>query len=178
MSADYVLLGKEPGEGQGAGPAYEPPDTCPCCGRKVDGTVCPVCGYPLPAVPPRGPRYAVLSESLYYHSDRAAQQLERFCGIPRERAKAMLEAASGATAARVLLRRDLPDSAAQYLAAHLDRDLFSPLRIVEDAGEDADVLLAKPAAMTLPPSAGGDKGIGFWGAVLAVIVALVILSFF
>ena len=27
VSADYVLLGKEPGEGQTA--AYEPPDTCP-----------------------------------------------------------------------------------------------------------------------------------------------------
>ena len=157
VSADYVLLGRETEESRSAGTAYEMPDACPCCGRKVDGTVCPVCGYPLPAVPPRGPRYAVLSESLYYHSDRAAQQLERFCGIPRERAKAMLEAASGATAARVLLRRDLPDSAAQYLAAHLDRDLFSPLRIVEDAGEDADVLLAKPAAMTLPPSAGAMK---------------------
>ena len=178
VSADYILLGKEPEARQSAGTAYEMPDTCPCCGRKVDGTVCPVCGYPLPAVPPRGPRYAVLSESLYYHNDRAAPQLEQFCGMSREQAKAMLETASAATVTGVLLRRDLPDSAAQYLAAHLDRDLFSPLRIVEDAGEDEDVLLKKPTAMTLPPPAGGNKGIGFLGAVLAVIVALVILSFF
>ena len=32
VSADYVLLGKEPGEGQSTGPAYEPPDTCPAAG--------------------------------------------------------------------------------------------------------------------------------------------------
>ena len=96
VSADYILLGKEPEARQSARTAYEMPDTCPCCGRKVDGTVCPVCGYPLPAVPPRGPRYAVLSESLYYHSDRAAPQLEQFCGMSREQAKAMLETASAA----------------------------------------------------------------------------------
>ena len=42
VSADYVLLGKEPGEGQTA--AYEPPDTCPCCGLKVSGSICPECG--------------------------------------------------------------------------------------------------------------------------------------
>ena len=49
VSADYVLLGKEPGEGQTA--AYEPPDTCPCCGRKVSGSICPECGYQLPSAP-------------------------------------------------------------------------------------------------------------------------------
>ena len=66
VSADYVLLGKEPEESAApAAPVYTPPDTCPCCGRAVEGTICPVCGYPLPAVPPRGPRYAVISTSQY-----------------------------------------------------------------------------------------------------------------
>lgn len=148
VSADYVLLGKEPGEGQSSGPAYEPPDTCPCCGRPVEGSICPSCGFTLPTTPPRGPRYAIISESIYFQNEKAAQQLEHFCGIPLEQAKAILKAAS---VTGVLLRRDLTDSAAQYLAAHLSRDLFSPLRIVEDAGEAEDALLDKPSAMTLPP---------------------------
>ena len=175
VSADYVLLGKEPGEGQSSGPAYEPPDTCPCCGRPVEGSICPSCGFTLPTTPPRGPRYAIISESIYFQNEKAAQQLEHFCGIPLEQAKAILKAAS---VTGVLLRRDLTDSAAQYLAAHLSRDLFSPLRIVEDAGEAEDALLDKPSAMTLPPPAEGNSGIGFFGVVLAVIVALLILSFF
>lgn len=166
---------KEPGEGQSSGPAYEPPDTCPCCGRPVEGSICPSCGFTLPTTPPRGPRYAIISESIYFQNEKAAQQLEHFCGIPLEQAKAILKAAS---VTGVLLRRDLTDSAAQYLAAHLSRDLFSPLRIVEDAGEAEDALLAKPSAMTLPPPAEGNSGIGFFGVVLAVIVALLILSFF
>ena len=175
VSADYVLLGKEPGDGQSTGPAYGPPDTCPCCGRPVEGSICPSCGFTLPTTPPRGPRYAIISESIYFQNEKAAQQLEHFCGIPLEQAKAILKAAS---VTGVLLRRDLTDSAAQYLAAHLSRDLFSPLRIVEDAGEAEDALLAKPSAMTLPPPAEGNSGIGFFGVVLAVIVALLILSFF
>ena len=59
VSADYVLLGREPEESQSAGPAYEMPDTCPCCGRKVSGSICPGCGYHVPNYPPRGARYAV-----------------------------------------------------------------------------------------------------------------------
>ena len=79
---------------------------------------------------------------------------------------------------RVLLRRDLTDSAAQYLAANL-RDTFFDLRIVLDEGESDDALLNKKSAMELPPSAHPEKsGLGFWGVVAAVIVALLILSLF
>lgn len=53
VSADYVLLGKEPEE-QTAVESYVRPDTCPCCGQAVDGTICPSCGYPLPDTPPPG----------------------------------------------------------------------------------------------------------------------------
>ena len=42
VSADYVLLGKEPEESDDqTPPAYTLPDTCPCCGRKVSGSICP-----------------------------------------------------------------------------------------------------------------------------------------
>lgn len=176
VSADYVLLGKEPGEGQSSGPAYEPPDTCPCCGRPVEGSICPSCGFTLPTTPPRGPRYAIIAASRYYSNAYAEKQLVRYCGMTEEQAQELLR--RGSAPSYTVLRRDLTDSAAQYLAAHLSRDLFSPLRIVEDAGEAEDALLAKPSAMTLPPPAEGNSGIGFFGVVLAVIVALLILSFF
>ena len=79
---------------------------------------------------------------------------------------------------RVLLRRDLTDSAAQYLAANL-RDTFFDLKIVLDEGESDDTLLTRESAMELPPSAHPEKsGLGFWGVVAAVIVALLILSLF
>ena len=156
VSADYLLLGTDPeNTPENAAPAYDLPDTCPCCGRSVEGTLCPVCGYPLPTVPPRGPKYAI-----YY-----AQMLAQQCNGTNY---------SG----RVLLRRDLTDSAAQYLAANL-RDTFFDLKIVLDEGESDDTLLTRESAMELPPSAHPEKsGLGFWGVVAAVIVALLILSLF
>lgn len=176
VSADYVLLGKEPEEGGGqTPPAYTLPDTCPCCGRPVEGSICPACGYPLPAVPPRGRRYAVVTASLCFsNNDTAVQQLVRYCGFTPEFAKAAMETGS---VTRILLRRDLTDSAAQYITAHLARDCFS-LVIVEDNGESEDALLIKNKAMELPvPAIPQKDGIGFWGVVGAVIVALLILSF-
>ncbi len=173
VSADYVLLGKEP-EAEAAVTAYTLPDSCPCCGRPVSGTVCPGCGYPLPTTPPRGSRYAIVSDSNYGRNPTAENQLMRYCGMSENQAQAMLEIG---TATRVLLRRDLTDSAAQYITAHLDRNCFNPV-IVEDAGESEDALRVKAKAMELPASTTPEKsGIGFWGVVGAVIVALLILSF-
>ena len=43
ISADYLLLGKN--EAPSDPEAYTPPDTCPCCGREVPGSICPACGY-------------------------------------------------------------------------------------------------------------------------------------
>ena len=37
VSADYLLLGTDPeNTPENAAPAYDLPDTCPCCGRSVD----------------------------------------------------------------------------------------------------------------------------------------------
>ena len=175
VSADYLLLGKEAdGSDAPAAPAYTPPDTCPCCGRPVEGTICPVCGYPLPAVPPRGPKYAVVSISQYYVNDKAAVELIRFCGMTEAQAQSALECG---TITEIVLRRGLTDSAAQYLASHLDRTLFPSLRIIADEGESEGVLRAKPSAMEVSSSLQQKDGIGFWGVVAAVIVALLILSF-
>ncbi len=179
VSADYVLLGKEPEETQTteSAPAYALPDTCPCCGRAVEGTICPVCGYTLPAMPPRGPKYAVIALSCGF-SDQKEHSLElsKYCGCSVEYGRMLLEQYS-AGQPRFLLRRGLTDSAAHYMAAHLDRNYFNLCVVADDGEENDDALLTKPQAMELPPSAKPDSGIGFWGVVGAVVVALLILSF-
>lgn len=175
VSADFVLLGKEPDGVQP--PTYTPPDTCPCCGRAVAGSVCTVCGYQLPEHPPRGPRYALVAEIAGYvnKAEEHAAELEKYCGLSMEYAQAAITQ-SISLYSSMLIRRDLDDGAARYLASVLDRSYFR-LRIVQDDGkETGDALLAKPAAMELPPLPKED-GIGFWGVVGAVIVALIILSF-
>ena len=162
-----------------AASAYTPPDTCPCCGRHVGGTICPVCGYALPTAPPRGPKYAIYSAGTISKLSEAESDLQKYCGYSEEYAKMLAGQCNGSNyGSRILLRRDLPDSAAQYLAANL-RDTFFGLSIVLDEGEEEDKLLLKESAMELPPSAHPEKsGLGFWGVVFAVIVALLILSIF
>ena len=176
VSADYVLLGREPEETDTqVPPAYTPPDTCPCCGRAVEGSICPACGYPLPTVPPRGPRYALVATSRYYDNVHAEDQLIRFCGMTREEAQQVQRQES---CSKVILRRNLTDHTVQYLASHLNRDFFPWMSIVEDNGESENILKDKPSSMELPPQPSPEhSGIGFWGVVGAVIVALLILSF-
>ena len=182
VSADYLLLGTDPDSGSEPGnPDYTFPDTCPCCGHHVEGTLCPVCGYPLPMVPARGPKYAIYSAGTISKLSDVEADLQKYCGYSQNQDYAKMLAAqcgSSSYGSRVLLRRGLTDSAAQYLAAHL-RDTFFDLRIVLDEGESDDALLVKESAMELPPSAHPEKsGLGFWGVVAAVIVALLILSLF
>ena len=180
VSADYLLLGTDPeNTPENAAPVYDLPDTCPCCGRSVEGTLCPVCGYPLPTVPPRGPKYAIYSTGTVSKLSEAEAALQKYCGCSPEYAQMLAQQCNGTNySGRVLLRRDLTDSAAQYLAANL-RDTFFDLKIVLDEGESDDTLLTRESAMELPPSAHPEKsGLGFWGVVAAVIVALLILSLF
>ena len=182
VSADYLLLGTDPDSGSEPGnPDYTFPDTCPCYGHHVEGTLCPVCGYPLPMVPARGPKYAIYSAGTISKLSDVEADLQKYCGYSQNQDYAKMLAAqcgSSSYGSRVLLRRGLTDSAAQYLAAHL-RDTFFDLRIVLDEGESDDALLVKESAMELPPSAHPEKsGLGFWGVVAAVIVALLILSLF
>ena len=140
VSADYVLLGKEPGEGQTA--AYEPPDTCPCCGRKVSGSICPECGYQLPNHPPRGPQYAVVATRPgFVQSTESSAQLVKYCGFTQEDANNAI-AHYVNNQSRILLRRGLVDSAAQYIAAHPTEaetalDLFMVTKYLERLGDHA-----------------------------------------
>lgn len=189
LSADYVLLGKEPEEIRqepaaevpqaacdATDPAYQMPDVCPCCGRTVSGTLCPICGYPLPVHPYRGTRYAVVASHYATGSERSrAEKLVKYCGFTEEDADAAIKYLRGYEA-KVLLKRDLPDSAAHWITKYLNR-VDSQLKIVEDFGEPEEELLKKERAMELPP-AEKSGGLGFWGVVGAVVVALLILSIF
>lgn len=180
VSADYLLLGKEPNESSST--SYTPPDTCLCCGRPVSGSFCPSCGYPKPQHPPCGPRYAILiSNRSWSKSYLCTEDLVRYCGFSKQDAAAFVQQMEeDRYGTQLVLRRGLPDSAAQWIASHIRRQLFN-IQIVEDCGESEDALRIKHNAMELPEteSASTQKsGIGFWGVVGAVIVALLILSFF
>lgn len=177
VSADYVLLGKEPEESDDqTPPVYTLPDTCPCCGRAVEGSICPTCGYPLPTVPPRGLRYAVVATSQYYANVHAEEELMRYCGMTREQAQ---QAQQQGSCDKVVLRRNLTDTAAQYLTAHLNPYLFPWLRIVEDHDEPEDVLKNSSKGMELPPRDSMQSSSSFWIVVAAVdVVILMIAAFF
>ena len=190
FSADYLLFGREdapaPAESAPAenapGPTY--PDTCPCCGRPTSGgTLCPACGYPLPALPFPGPRYALTCGAKLFTSigsarEDLARDFVQFCGKPDAYARELVRLMENGSDYRVVLRRDLPDSAALVLAQHLNREYLDP-KIVLDEGEPQQELLGKTEAMTIParPSSETKSGLGFWGVVGAVVVALLILSF-
>lgn len=191
FSADYLLFGREdapaPADGaapEGTAPVPVYPDTCPCCGRATSGgTLCPVCGYPLPPLPFHGPRYALTCGSKLFTSigsarEELARDFVQFCGKPDAYARELVRLMENGSDYRVALRRDLPDSAALFLAQHLNREYLDP-KIVLDEGEPQQELLGKAEAMTIParPSSETKSGIGFWGVVGAVVVALLILSF-
>ena len=190
FSADYLLFGREdapaPAESAPAesapGPTY--PDTCPCCGRPTSGgTLCPACGYPLPALPFPGPRYALTCGAKLFTSigsarEDLARDFVQFCGKPDAYARELVRLMENGSDYRVVLSRDLPDSAALFLAQHLNREYLDP-KIVLDEGEPQQELLGKAEAMTIParPASETKSGLGFWGVVGAVVVALLILSF-
>ncbi len=180
VSADYVLLGREPEDGAPESAAPAPPEICPCCKRPVRGSLCATCGYVLPYAASRGPRYALVGSPLFsFETATQSENLVKYCGMTEDQANAavsrMLEP-EGKTR-RYLLARDLTDSAAHWIVNHI-REEYALLHIVECQGdEDEDALLFKPPAMDLPPMPRQSDGIGFWGVVGAVIVALLILSF-
>lgn len=187
VSADYIILGKEPEEGElgsiPAEPPYEPPGECPVCGRTAGGSLCPVCGYPIPLTPPKGPRYAVIAAGGWLGNvaeESAEEQLVKYCGFTPDHAKDCRAQIDNYNSF-MLLRRGLDDRAVQWLTARLNRNVFQ-LKIVEDCGEPEESLLIKISAMELPPKFQKEEPMSFGGTVLAVavgvILALLLLSVF
>lgn len=170
VSADYVLLGKEPEETGTGQPAPVQPEYCPCCGRSIDGVVCPHCGYPLPDIPPSHQRYAVTAVGRYYANPYAEEHLMRFCGLSREEARRVLQDSHDR---ETVLRRGLTDGAARYLSANLNRAMFPTVRVVADDGRPAESLPSGGTAITI--SEPEPRGLDFWGVVGAVAAALVLI---
>lgn len=175
VSADYVLLGREP-EPQSAGSAA-PFQHCPLCGEAVFGSACPQCGYvPGLSRDDDGKRYALVTTTPPIQKTDYEEDLLRCCGIPREDGRNLLKAAREANQCAVL-RRGLKKQEVRWLAGHMRR-LYG-LRIVEDRDEEAGNLPALPSAMELPPQDRPKNPVYYnFGIVLAaVIAALLILSF-
>ena len=112
--------------------------------------------------------------------DGLHQQLMRFGGRTEEEARETLtrmQTFGEGHLDRVLLRRDLPRSAALWIAAAMRKDYG--LRIVADDGFSDEHLLDAPEALALPEAhkpEGSKSGIGFWGVVGAVVLGLLIAS--
>lgn len=186
VSADYVLLGKEPEEVQSARveqAAYVLPEACPVCGRQAGGDRCRHCGYPLPKHPPRDGRFAVVftNNQEYHHEEERAARLVKYCDYSEETAKACLDQVMSFSTS-YLARRGLTDDAAQWLAARLQDDGYFQAKIVADEGEDEDTLRWKEQSSSVKPPVPPAEPMSFGGTVLAVavgvIVALVFLSWF
>lgn len=174
VSADYVLLGRQPEE-EGRPAEGRFPDTCPCCGRETAGDMCPSCGYALPPVPAvQGPLYAVVG-SLSGPIRRAdhVSQLMKYCGLTSEEIDGLNEAFQCVYPhSQTVFCRGRNARAAQWIAAHLDRE-FLP-RIVKDKGEELDLLRVKPRDLdVLPLEREKSGGLGFWGTVGAVILGVI-----
>lgn len=182
VSADYILLDREPEEdGTGDAPSLFP-DTCSCCGRRTSGGICPVCGYAPPAgTAPPGPRYAVIAALSGPIRQDQEEKIVKYCGLSREEIHRINEGYQCAYPHnQVLLCRDRDAGAARWIASHLGRVLLP--RIVEDRGEEEDLLRVKPDAMDIPPlEQVRPGGLGFWGTVgavaVGVVLTLILLSF-
>ena len=174
ISADYLLLGKAPHSADSAAPVV-----CPLCGQTVYGNSCAQCGYvPGLSRDDDGRRYALITTDAPLASSNYEADLVKYCGLSVEAAQQLLKNARE-NCRRAILRRNLKKQEVRYLAAHMRR--IYGLQIVEDRRQKSEDLLASGTAMELPETASAapsKSGIGFWGVVGAVIVALLILSFF
>jgi transcriptional regulator with XRE-family HTH domain len=185
VSADFVLLGKEP---DGSSAAPPPTITCPCCGKEAaqGAPKCQACSYDFfPTPPDDDQRFAVLLQSCGDY-DIASPMLMRFTGWDSAQCKQHLDSFLGLTDVRVsqiLLRRGLTRSAALHISSCMET--CSTTRIVADEripGTDTpalsdEELLTLSSAISTPKPADEKDGIGFWGIVGAVVVGIIIASF-
>ena len=177
VSADYLLLGKEPAAQNGGNAApFHRRTSAPAAGKPCSAASVPSAAT-LPGLSRAddGTRYALVTTTPPIQKTDYEEDLLRCCGIPREDRRNLLKAAREANQCAVL-RRGLKKQAVRWLAGHMRRLLRPADR--GGRGKRRDNLLAYPSAMELPPSPQCNPGHRLLGRGGAVIVALLILSFF
>lgn len=176
VSADYILLGVEPTDPSPEGPGIPFDHKCPCCGADVPETTCPNCGYVSPEFTQPGPRYALIIEYKSFVASHFRDALPLLCsfGFSEETLQEQIQSIESSGTA-TLVRRDISSGTALWIAAKLNLEFFHT-RIVEDFGQPEEQLLRLPGAMPTPKETGNS--VGFWAVAAAVVLALVILSFF
>ena len=172
------LLGKTETAAESSAEADTEPagesEYCPCCGREVKGSLCLACEFPMTGYQDKGPRYAMISIAEngadYYESK---SELIKYCGITdEEKIKCLYD-----TTKRQVLKRNLSDVAARWIAARINPKLFT-LHIVEDQGEPDEKLVPKEDAMEIPVYVyKKDNSIGIGGIILIVVLTVIVLSF-
>ena len=181
VSADFVLLGKEP-DGSAAAP-IPVTVTCPCCGKPAaQGTPkCHQCSYdyyPNPADDEQ--RYAIVVTGVSYGDDLHLP-LMQYGGHSEEEARQIVHDMQNFGEnhlEKLVLRRDLPRSAALWIAASI-RSTHGLFIVSDDGSLADDQLLEAPQALELPEARKqeGGGGLGFWGVVGAVVLGIIIASF-
>ncbi|MGN0712431.1 MAG: helix-turn-helix domain-containing protein [Anaerovoracaceae bacterium] len=172
------LLGKTETAAESSAEADTEPagesEYCPCCGREVKGSLCLACEFPMTGYQDKGPRYAMISiaeNGADYYDSKA--ELIKYCGITdEEKIKCLYD-----TTKRQVLKRNLSDVAARWIAARINPKLFT-LHIVEDQGEPDEKLVPKEDAMEIPVYVyKKDNSIGIGGIILIVVLTVIVLSF-
>jgi len=192
VSADFLLLGKEPEAAAAAPAASLPTVTCPCCGKvgPTSAPRCQGCGYGFYPMPPDDEkRYAVILRGGSYAAEHL-DILEKFTGWSRldcQQINQSLYLPGAEHREFKLARRGLPRSAALYIAARLC--FYANAKIVADdpvpgyPGQFADeeTLEQAPQALENPTAIRSDgtedqRALSFWGIVGAVLLALLIAA--
>ena len=147
---------------------------CPCCGREIKGNLCLTCEFPMTGYVDKGPRYAMISiaeNGADYYDSKA--ELIKYCGISDEETINRYFD----TTKRQVLKRNLSDVAARWIAARINPKHFS-LHIVEDQAEPDEKLVPKEDAMEVPAYVyKKDNSIGVGGIILIVVLTIIVLSF-
>ena len=147
---------------------------CPCCGREIKGNLCLTCEFPMTGYVDKGPRYAMISiaeNGADYYDSKA--ELIKYCGISDEETINRYFD----TTKRQVLKRNLSDVAARWIAARIKPKHFS-LHIVEDQAEPDEKLVPKEDAMEVPAYVyKKDNSIGVGGIILIVVLTIIVLSF-
>ncbi|MBQ4650281.1 MAG: helix-turn-helix transcriptional regulator [Firmicutes bacterium] len=170
VSVDF-LLGKETEDSKAE--ESEEIIICPCCGREVKGSLCLTCEFPVTGYQEKGPAYAIVLEDLRNGNDYYDQRAEliKYCGTE----DSAIDNFVGKNK-RGVIRRGLTDVAARWIASRLNPKHFD-IKIVEDLGEEDEVLLTKPKVMTKPEYAYKSSGPGVGEIIIIVVLTLIVLSF-